>query len=68
MDVTTSTPLTKMSQSNPIVDKTHLLQEYCKQLSEREQIVLKIASEHLETSFNLERSIGFAKWMKNRTQ
>jgi len=43
------------------------LKEYVGQLSEIEKTVLKIAQEHLETSFNLEKSIGFKEWfIKNK--
>jgi hypothetical protein len=38
------------------------LKEYVAQLSEIEKTVLKIAQEHLETSFSLEKSIGFKTW------
>ena len=35
---------------------------YIEQLSPREKHVLKIAQEHLETSFSIEKSIGFKQW------
>jgi hypothetical protein len=38
------------------------LTEYVAQLSDIEKTVLKIAKEHLETSFSLEKSIGFKTW------
>ncbi len=47
--------------------KPELLIEYVNQLSTIEKKVLQIAKEHLETSFNLETSIGFIKWLKNKT-
>ncbi len=37
-------------------------QEYIEQLSEDEKIVYKIAVEHLGSSFDLEKSIGFISW------
>jgi len=42
-----------------------LIDNYIKQLNEKEKIVLKIAQEHLGTSFNIEKSIGYKKWLKN---
>jgi hypothetical protein len=43
------------------------LKEYVAQLSDMEKTVLKIAQEHLETSFSLEKSIGFKEWyIKNK--
>ena len=42
-----------------------LIDDYIKQLNEKEKIVFKIAKEHLGTSFNIEKSIGYKKWLKN---
>ena len=39
---------------------------YINSLSEMEKKVLQIAIEHLETSFSLEKSIGFQKWLKTK--
>jgi hypothetical protein len=41
---------------------------YIEQLTPQEQKVLKIAMEHLETSFNLTKSIGFKEWQAQQTQ
>lgn len=38
------------------------IKEYLSGLSEQEKIVLKIAQEHLETSFDISKSIGFLVW------
>jgi hypothetical protein len=35
---------------------------YISQLTEQERIVYEIAKEHLETSFDISRSIGFIEW------
>ena len=43
-----------------------LLLTYVQQLSPREKQVLKIAQEHLETSFSLEKSIGFKLWLNKQ--
>jgi hypothetical protein len=37
---------------------------YIAQLTPQEQKVLKIAQEHLESSFNLVKSIGFKEWQQ----
>jgi len=42
-----------------------LITMYKDSLSEQEQIVLKIAIEHLESSFDIEKSIGYLEWLKN---
>jgi hypothetical protein len=44
-----------------------LIQEYISQLNEIERIVYNIAKEHLGTSFNIEKSIGYLEWLKKRT-
>jgi hypothetical protein len=49
--------------------KTHeLITMYKDSLSEQEQIVLKIAIEHLESSFDIEKSIGYLEWLKNNNE
>lgn len=47
---------------------TEQLEEYVNQLTPIEKKVLKIATEHLETSFSLENSIGFLKWKTKQEQ
>ena len=41
---------------------------YIAQLSPQEQKVLKIAKDHLESSFNLVKSIGFQEWQAKQAQ
>ena len=41
-----------------------LADEYIKQLSKIELLAFQIAKEDLESSFNIEKSIGFLKWKK----
>jgi hypothetical protein len=40
------------------------LSEYIAQLTEQEIIVMKIASEHLKTSFDLEKSSGYLQYLR----
>lgn len=40
--------------------------EYIKSLSEREYKAYIIAKEHLGSSFDLEKSIGYISWKKNK--
>jgi len=42
------------------------IQEYISTLSDREKIVFEIAKEHLQSSFSMERSIGFITWLKEK--
>ena len=37
-------------------------EKYIESLSEMEKKALKIAQEHLETSYDMEKTIGFKKW------
>lgn len=43
------------------------MEEYRRSLSAREKKVLEIAREHLGSSFDLGRSIGFTEWQASRT-
>ena len=45
--------------------KTENIKKYIASLNEMELKALKIAEEHLETSFNIVKSIGYQKWIKN---
>lgn len=55
-------------KTNVFYNKTEedILQEqidkYISTLTEREKLVLEIAREHLQSSFCIERSVGFIKW------
>ena len=40
--------------------------DYLKSLNIEEKETLKIAKEHLKTSFNLEKSVGFANYIKEK--
>lgn len=40
------------------------LSEYIAQLTEQEIIVMKIAAEHLKTSFDLEKSSGYLQYLR----
>lgn len=42
------------------------IEEYISSLNEREKIVLEIAREHLQSSFSIERSVGFLKWKNSK--
>tara|TARA_B100000925_G_C21863443_1_gene410996 strand:- start:332 stop:511 length:180 start_codon:yes stop_codon:yes gene_type:complete len=42
-----------------------LIAEYKESLTEQEKLVLSIASEHLESSFDIEKSIGYLKWLEH---
>lgn len=44
-----------------------LEEEYLKSLSEVERSTMKIAEEHLKTSFSLRKSIGYIKWLSARS-
>ena len=42
-------------------------EKYIDQLSDVEKKILEIAQDHLETSFNVKRSIGFKEWVATQT-
>ena len=41
-----------------------LIEAYIAQLNEQEKIVLAIAREHLQSSFDIIKSIGYQEWIK----
>jgi hypothetical protein len=46
-------------------NKRVLVIKYINSLSDLECKAMKIAEDHLETSFHIMKSIGFQKWLKN---
>ena len=52
---------------NDTADKGYI-EEYIRGLSQQERMVMKIAEEHLETSFDVVKSIGYQEWKKARTE
>jgi len=42
------------------------ISEYLKSLNEQEVKTLKIAEEHLGSSFNIKKSIGYIKWKNSK--
>ena len=40
------------------------IKEYIESFNEKEKIAYEIAKKQLESSFNIEKSIGFMKWKK----
>ena len=42
------------------------IESYISQLDEQEKLVLEIAKDHLGSSFDIERSIGFTAWLKSQ--
>ena len=43
-----------------------IIEDYISTLSELELKTMEIASTHLKTSFNIEKSIGYKKWLATR--
>jgi len=54
-----------MDKSTENAEIKNLINIYVSQLNDIEKKVLTIAKEHLETSFSIEKSIGFKQWLKN---
>tara|TARA_A100001011_G_scaffold103775_1_gene109717 strand:+ start:1388 stop:1564 length:177 start_codon:yes stop_codon:yes gene_type:complete len=44
------------------------IKSYIAQLDEQEKLVLEIAKDHLGSSFDIERSIGFTSWLKTQPE
>lgn len=50
-----------------IIENTNdLIKEYINQLDDMEKIVLEVAIQQLESSFSIEKSIGFLKWKEKK--
>ncbi len=45
-----------------------LIDSYIEQLSEQEKLVLEIAINHLESSFDIVRSIGYKEWLETQNK
>lgn len=43
-----------------------LIDKYIKQMSPQEKLVLEIARDHLESSFDIVRSIGYKEWLEKQ--
>ena len=43
-----------------------LIEEYIESMTEMEKMVMEIAREHLESSFCLEKSVGFINWYREK--
>jgi hypothetical protein len=43
-----------------------LIEEYISEFTEQERIVFNIAKEHLGSSFDIEKSIGFLEWLEKK--
>lgn len=43
-----------------------LLDEYIASMTDMEKMVMEIAREHLESSFCLEKSVGFISWYREK--
>ena len=56
------------SDSEPVsnIKLKDLIQEYIDYLSNDEKIVMKIAEKQLQSSFSIEKSIGFLEWKNNK--
>ncbi len=56
----------KKKAPNPSPSMTSIIAEYEAQLCETEKIALKIAHHQLESSFCIEKSIGFLNFLESR--
>jgi hypothetical protein len=46
---------------------TKLIEQYILSLNDQERKTLEIAKDHLGTSFNIVKSVGFIKWNETRS-
>tara|TARA_B100001063_G_C16377452_1_gene363782 strand:+ start:349 stop:525 length:177 start_codon:yes stop_codon:yes gene_type:complete len=55
-----------MSESENNIDIKSLTGEYVESLDKLEKIAYNIAVKNLESSFDIEKCIGFQKWLKSK--
>ena len=55
-----------MSESLPHLQNPILIQEYLNSLSPKEYKAYMIAKSHLDSSFDMEKSIGYTQFVKNK--
>ena len=48
------------------IEKT--IQKYMESLTEKERVALEIAKDHSESSFDIERSVGYIEFKKNNPE
>jgi len=53
-------------ENKELDQKSKLEKEYVESLTEKERVSYEIAKEHLGMSFQLDKSIGFTRWLKTR--
>jgi hypothetical protein len=51
-----------------IQDIENTIQKYMESLTEKERVALEIAKDHLESSFDIERSVGYIEFKKNNPE
>tara|TARA_B100000902_G_C26828568_1_gene677572 strand:+ start:465 stop:656 length:192 start_codon:yes stop_codon:yes gene_type:complete len=56
------------NKNNVPMEQKQLEEEYVRSLSELERTSMKIAEEHLKSSYSLKKSIGFLKWIDKRKE
>ena len=77
VEQTPQTPVVEQTRQTPVAVQTRQspqepipipmqIEQYISQLNNQEKIVLKIATEHLKSSFDIEKSIGFKNWQKKK--
>jgi len=62
-DTTAKTSLEKENENEDLLTST-----YISQMNSKEKIAYHIAMDHLGTSFNLKKSIGYKEWLKKNKE
>lgn len=55
-----------MNSINTMDTENKSIEQYLKSLNEQERKTLEIAKDHLGSSFNIKRSIGYITWKTNQ--
>ena len=54
----------KIERENPI-ERENTIETYIKSLDDKEQLAIKIAQDHLQSSFHMEKSNGYSNYLKS---
>ena len=66
MSTKNSKPSSMSSKTESEHEINTITTRYINEMSDKEKVAFKIADEHLGSSFNLIKSIGFQNWLKKK--
>lgn len=62
-NISKSNDISKINSNNNKNDNDSLIEKYMKHMSDKEKLAFEIAKDHLGSSFDIEKCIGFKKFV-----